>query len=65
MYIVRFTKLFVSGTLKGLTYDSSLDFQSLDDAARYLAFLHRHIKKPVDVVAGSQYTCHCARIESD
>lgn len=62
-YLVKWSKEFVSGPLKGLHYPSQLGFDSLDDATRYVAFLHEHTTKPLMPGMGiSQYTCYGARI---
>lgn len=63
IYIVKWTKFFVTGSLKNLSYDSSLNFSSLDSATSYIAFLHEHNIKPVEAIGDSNYTCHMARIE--
>lgn len=64
-YIVKWTKEFVSGNLEGITYDTELEFNSLDSATRYMGFLHEHRDKPVIAFGGSHYLCHMARIESE
>lgn len=63
-YIVKWTKEFVSGTLDGITYDTELEFDSLDSATRYVTFLHEHKTDPVLAFGGSHYLCHLARIET-
>ena len=62
-YIVKWTKEFVSGTLEGITYDTELEFDSLDRATQYVAHLHDHKAEPVQAFGGSHYLCHMARIE--
>lgn len=63
MYIVKWTKEFTSGPLKGIFYDSELDFNSLDSAAKYVNFLHAHKTIPVKPCAGiDEYICHLPRI---
>lgn len=61
-YVVKWSKEFVTGHLKGIWYDSSLGFECLDSATRYVAFLHEHKEKPVEAFGGSDYLCHLARI---
>ena len=63
VYTVRWTKYFVSGNLKGLTYDTSMQFGTLDAACRWISWLHEHIEVPVKAIGSSDYTCHTARIE--
>jgi len=65
MYKVKFLKYFVNGNLKGLSYDSSLTFFSLESTCRYVSFLHNHIIKPIKAIDSSDYTCHNARIERE
>ena len=65
MYTVKFTKIFVSGNLKGLSFDSSVSFASLDAASEYVAFLHNHVTVPVKSLDSADYTCHVVRIEPD
>lgn len=62
-YLVKWTKEFTSGPLKGLFYDSQLSFVNLNDATEYVAHLHRHRDVPVTPCAGiDYYICHGARI---
>lgn len=62
-YIVKWFKYFVNGNLKGLTVDSELKFIDLDQASRFVAYLHKHSVNPVESLDSSNYTCHMARIE--
>ncbi len=63
MFIVKWSKYFVSGSIKGLWFDTSLNFDSLDAATHYMAFLHGHALIPVKAIGGADYTCHMARLE--
>ena len=62
MFIVKWSKYFVNGSLKGLWFDASLDFDSLDAATHYMAFLHGHVVIPVKAIGGTDYTCHMATL---
>lgn len=65
LYIVKFSKKFVSGNLKGLIYDEArLSFFSLQDASEYISFCNKHSKIPVKSLDSSNYTIHLARIET-
>jgi hypothetical protein len=64
IFVVKFTKAFVNGNLKDLTYDSYATFETIELAAQHVAWCHKHSEKPVLAVAGPDYTIHCARIET-
>lgn len=62
---VKFKKKFVQGTLKGLEYDTSLDFPGIESAIWYTEFLNLHKEKPVYSLDSSYYTCHDVEILRD
>jgi hypothetical protein len=64
IYVVKFTKAFVNGNLKDLTFDSYATFETLDAAAQHVAWCHEFRDVPVSAVAGPDYTIHGARIET-
>lgn len=55
MYTVNFTKLFVKGSVAGLTHESSLNFLTREGMQDYCKFLAEHTVKPVDAIGGSDY----------
>lgn len=63
-YTVLFSKFFTNGNLKGLMFDARLSFPTLDAAAEYVNFCHKHISVPVKAVGGGDYTIHMSRIET-
>lgn len=62
MYQVKFTKEFVSGHIKGLTYDSAMLFNNKTSAENYVAFLKKHHEKPVRAFGGADYVCINVRL---
>jgi hypothetical protein len=61
-FIVKWSKQFVSGPLKGIWYDSQLDFADLGEAIRYVEFLRSHKNEPVKSIGGGDYLCHISRL---
>lgn len=60
---VKWLNIFVLGHMDGVSIEQELDFNNLDSATRYMAFLQSHVETPVDPIAGSsKYTCHNARM---
>jgi hypothetical protein len=64
MFKVKFLKFFVNGTLKGLSFNTTLECPTLESAVEYTKFLLEHTKKPVIAYSSSHYTCHCIYIEA-
>lgn len=63
-YIVKWSKEFVNGNLKGIWYDTELSFSSLELACNHVNYCHAHKTKPVKAINSSDYLCHMARIET-
>ena len=61
MIKVLYTKNFVTGNLKGLTYPSVSSFQDLKHASEFISFLAQHTIVPVDSIDSSNYVV--SRIE--
>lgn len=62
--VVKFTKEFVSGSLIGLMYDTTVKVSSLEEANSWINFCHAHKSLPVKSVGGPDYLIHLARIET-
>jgi hypothetical protein len=63
IYLVKFSKTFVSGSIAGLTLDAELSFATLVGSSEFVDHCLEHASKPVSAIGGSDYTCHCARVE--
>lgn len=62
--VVKFTKEFVSGSLKGMFYDTTVKAHSLEDANEWINYCHAHKTLPVKAIGGGDYIIHLARIET-
>ncbi len=63
-YIVKFSKYFLTGNLKGLMVDCKVSFPNLETATEYVAYTIRHTKKPVWANRRDSFTTHMGRIET-
>lgn len=61
MVKVLYTKNFVAGNLKGLTYPSASSFNDVKHAFEFISYLAQHTIVPVDSIDSSNYVV--SRIE--
>ena len=61
-YKVKYTKLFNSGNLKGLTVECVVSHVDLDHAARFVKALGCSSKVHNDLITNAEYQAICAKI---
>lgn len=60
MFKVKYTKLFVNGTLEGMTFDDEISCPTLESAAKIVGNMSSD--RVVEAIGGSDYVCLCSRI---
>lgn len=60
MYTIKYTKLFVTGILEGMTYDDRLSYPTLELAAQAVGRMRSD--RVIKAIGGDDYVCLCAQI---